>query len=238
MKGVLLIATRKYKRFIPEIVTQIDRHFLPTEEIGIMIFADEPMYPRTTKRVTISYQRISELGFPLATLYRYRIFSGISEYLKKFSHLLYLDVDMAIEQDIHSEEMFGDGLTAVLHPGCYKEKRWGSPNTDSRSTAYLEKDKQQQYVCGGVQGGATDAYLQACHILSANISEDEKNGVMAEWHDETHWNKYISEGRSEVKILSPAYCMPETRTTQELWGLSEFVPKIIALNKNHAEMRS
>lgn len=183
------------------------------------------------------WTKIDDYRFPYATLYRYKIFLRYSEYLKKFSHLYYMDVDMGIVDEI-GDEFLVDGLLAVQHPGTYTTNRWGSPNTNPKSTAYIPQEFQKRYFCGGVQGGSVHKYLEACKTLAENISTDEKNNVMAEWHDETHWNKYVNEHPKIVTELSPSYCMPESEEHRVNWGLKQFKPKIIALNKNHEEIRS
>lgn len=236
--NVMLIATRKYKQFVPDMVRYLDRHFLPKHEIAITVFADELMQFQTTKRVQMVWTRIGKLGWPYATLYRYEIFSKFTEYLKKFSHLYYLDVDMALEDDVN-DEFLVDGLIAVRHPGCYASDRWGSPNNPQRSTSWFPEDKRKHYYCGGVQGGKSEHYIEAINILAKRIKEDESKNVMAEWHDETHWNWYTNFHKPElVTELSPAYCMPQKKQHQIDWGLSEFQPKIIALDKNHKEIRA
>ncbi len=241
MKCVLLIATRKYKRFVPDIVAQIDRYFLPNEEIGIMIFADEPMYPPTTKRVTLSWNRIGELTWPYATLYRYKIFAHISEYLRKFSHLLYLDVDMAIEKEIHSEEIFGDGLTITRHPGFYALGGWGSHNVHKESKAYIPREEYEKlnYYAGGTQGGATDVFLTMCKTLAENIDDDKSRSIIAEHNDESHLQWYLwQHPEIEKKELTPQYCMVEQVGLRNKWGIGDLPVSIVALDKNHAEMRS
>lgn len=236
--GILLIATRKYKQFIPNIVRKIDKHVLLDQEIGVVIFSDEQVFPRTTNRLTLSWSKIPDSPWPAPTLHRYKFFSGISEYIKKFPHLLYVDVDMDIVEDV-GDEIITNGLLAIRHPGTYATDRWGSPGNKRESTSWFPEEFRRHYYCGGVQGGAAEYYLEACKTLAARIEEDERNSVMAEWHDETHWNKWCNYDQpSIVTELPPSYCMPENKETQVLWGLGEFVPKIIALDKNHAEMRS
>ena len=61
------------------------------------------------------------------------------------------------------------------------------------------------------------------------VKVDEKNGVMAEWHDEGFLNLWF--GIHNCKELSPSYCYPES------WKLP-FPKKILALDKDHAKMRS
>jgi hypothetical protein len=72
--------------------------------------------------------------------------------------------------------------------------------------------------------------------MALHIDEDERNGVMAEWHDEGHWNKYLSES-IYYKELSPAYCMVEQQELRGKWGIDKFEPKIVALEKNHKTIR-
>lgn len=233
--GVLLIATRKYKQFVKPLAEQLEKFI--TVPFEIVLFTDQHYYLDT--KVTVNNYIIPEYKFPEATLYRYKIFGKQSNVLQeRFTHLLYSDVDMGIEKQV-GEEFIVDGLVAVRHPGTYATDRWGSPNNPKESTSWFPEEKRKHYYCGGVQGGATKHYLDACKILSENIAEDEKNKVMSEWHDETHWNKYVNYERPElVTELSPSYCMPEQKKHRSDWGLNEFEPIIIALDKNHKDIRS
>ena len=233
---VLLIATRKYVQFIPDVVRQLDRFFMPNREIAVMIFSDQYCVPNTTARVDIVFQHIEELKWPYATLYRYKIFSRISEYLLKFSHLYYSDVDMGYVDTI-GDEFLVDGLLAVKHP-AFSSGGWGSPNNSQQSSSWFPEEKRKQYYCGGVQGGKSEVYLQACKKLADRISQDEMNKVMAEWHDETHWNKYTNCDHPElVTALGPEYCMVEQMEFRKNWKIDHLKPKIIALAKNHEEIR-
>lgn len=237
MKCVLLIATRKYKQFVPEIVRQIDRFFLPDEEVGVMIFSDEHINLRTTERVNVIWTRIEELKWPFATLYRYRVFSRVSEYLKKFSHLFYLDADTSII-DVVGEEILVDGLMAVRHPGFWASDGWGSEGNPETSTSWFPAEQRKHYWCGGTQGGKSEHYLEACKVLADRIDEDEKNGVRAVHNDETHWNKWCNVDRPElVYEFDSGYCMVEEIHLRNSWGLSNLKPRILALSKNHKEMR-
>ena len=92
----------------------------------------------------------------------------------------------------------------------------------------MHKMHQNKYYAGGFQGGKTDIYLKACETMASDIETDEKNGVMAVWHDESHWNQYLY--LHEHKELSPSYCYPES------WKLP-FPKKLLALDKNHADIR-
>lgn len=218
---------------------QLDNFFLPQREIAIMVFADELItFPNTTARTQLVWTKIGSYGWPYATLYRYKVFSSISEYLKKFTHLLYLDVDMKIV-DIIGDEVIVDGLLAVQHPGMYATNGWGSPNNSEKSKSWFDPSLRKRYYCGGVQGGSSKEYLAACKEMEQRIDEDEKNKVMAEWHDETHWNKITNYDKPNiVTSLPPSYCIPEPIKHRQTWGLSSFEPKIIALDKDHKSIRA
>lgn len=237
MVGVLLIATRKYKSFVRPLLEQIDKFFLPKEELTVFLFTDEEfIYDKNDYNFLINQSWIPSYGFPDATLKRYSIFNDNAELMKECSHIFYLDVDMGIVATIGNEFLV-DGLLAVRHPGTYATDRWGSPNTDEKSTAWFPAEFRKHYYCGGVQGGSTQHYLDACRVLSVNIAQDSFRNVLAEWHDETHWNWYTNFLKPElVTELSPSYCIPGKH--KEAWGLAEFESKIIALDKNHAEIRS
>lgn len=77
--------------------------------------------------------------------------------------------------------------------------------------------------------GEVNAYLSACEIMKNNIIDDSIRGVMAEWHDESHWNKFLS--TRKVKELNPSYCYPES------WKLP-FPKLLLALDKDHSVIRS
>ena len=50
------------------------------------------------------------------------------------------------------------------------------------------------------------------HLLS-NIEIDLDNGIVAIWHDESHWNAYLNNNyevlKDKLHILSPEYLYPE-----------------------------
>lgn len=237
MVGILLIATRKYKQFVRPLLEQIDRFFLPKEELTIFLFTDEEfVYGDFDFDFEIKQFMIESYGFPEATLYRYKLFSEHAEEMLHCSHLLYMDVDMEIVAQI-GDEIKVDGLLVVRHPGTYATDRWGSPNNSPDSSSWFPEKDRKHYHCGGVQGGNAGKYLTACKILAERIAMDKNRGVMAEWHDETHWNWYTNFFKPElVTELSPSYCIPGKN--KEAWGLSGFESKIIAIDKNHSELRS
>ncbi|MFI5404912.1 MAG: hypothetical protein ACHQ1D_00215 [Nitrososphaerales archaeon] len=228
--GLLIIATGKYDCFIEQLLRSVDKHFFYGQPIDIYLFVDNPYNIGHSLRMNIVQIPIEHKPFPYATLYRYKYFDTHKSLITS-DYIFYLDVDMRIEADIN-KEIIGD-IVCVQHPGFYKGG-WGSASCDERSLAYLAKDKMVGYMAGGFQGGSRSEYLEACCVLRARIDSDEMRGVMAEWHDETHWNWYLKTLAKNILTLDCSYCYPEAKW----FNGTGFTRRIVALDKNHDKMRS
>ena len=116
--GVLLIATRKYKQYVPALIEGVKKNFLLDHKITVFLFIDELFLCGGNSRVRITQHLIPAYKFPEATLYRYRIFREHQNELMKMDYLYYFDVDMKFA-DVIGEEIF-ENLVAVQHCGFYK----------------------------------------------------------------------------------------------------------------------
>ena len=61
--------------------------------------------------------------------------------------------------------------------------------------------------------------------MNNNIKIDDGNNLVAIWHDESHWNKFLLNKNDQIKILTPSYMYPEG-------FVLDFVPKIVLRKKN------
>lgn len=236
--GLCLVCTGRYDVFLPELLEQVDRLFFPNDKVEVFLFTDKLKQYINSERVSVNYIYTEHKPFPASTLYRFKYFSSQSESLKsKCDYVFYMDVDMRIVEPIGHEilpEEGNDGLVGTLHCGFYH--RGGSWEDNIDSKAYVPLENRKKYFAGGFQGGEVNAYMNAVKALANNIDEDERNGVVPIWHDESAWNCYLS--TRNPKILTPDYCMVENEQLRINWGVSNFIPKIIALDKNHSEIRS
>jgi hypothetical protein len=236
--GLILISTGKYDQFVQPLITSASKYFFPGQLFSVYLFTDKPDMDITNKRENMFFYEIPSYEFPWATLLRYEIITRFKEEFHS-KYLFYIDVDMLFV-DIVREEILCDGLTAILHPG-YWNGGWGSRKTRSESLAYLDPSLWHNYCCGGFQGGKREDYLEAASIMAEKIHIDldtardmgyeQHNGILAEWHDESFWNHYLKYYTGSLLILPPSYCYPES------WRLP-FEKKILALDKNHKEIRS
>lgn len=233
--GILLIATNKYKQFVQPLIDSLNENFLTDRELIVFLFTDFPELPlNSSNRLTIKKYKIPNYKFPEATLYRYKIFTHLgSEIYQGCSHLFYMDVDMKVVAPVGEEIL--DFLVATRHPGFYNGG--GSWGNNPESTSYTSPGNRRRYYAGGFQGGELATFLTVMYLLDKRIDIDKANGVMAEWHDETHWNKYLADSDG-FKELTPDYCMVEQKELRQQWGIDHFEPKILALEKNLEEIRS
>lgn len=236
MVGILLISTGKYKQFIAPLVDQIIEHFMPRVKKTIHIFTDE--FITLPESIYIRQFLIPSYKFPEATLFRYKTFIDVKSELLRCTHLFYLDADMAIVKEI-PESLLTKGLVAVRHPGFFMNDGWGDSNNPESSLSYLPKEQRRHYYAGGFQGGHCELFLMMSSILADNIDNDYKRNIIAEHNDETNYNWFLSKCRSiELLELDPEFCMVEQIHLRQAWNIQDLPVSIIALHKNHNEIRS
>ena len=104
------------------------------------------------------------------------------------------------------------------NPGMLYKPTWQlTYERDVRSTAYISyySLRSRIYVLGGLYGGKTKPFLDLCKTLKQQIDQDEKKGIVAVWHDESHLNKYLLV-HTDIRLLSG------TMITAQQW---EFPPE-------------
>lgn len=219
--GLLVVATGKYIRFVEPLIESAGRHFLKNHHVTYFIFTDQEPIPLPN---TI-YVFQNRLGWPFDTMHRYHIYYQNKGLFNQQDYLFATDADMLFVGDV-GDEILGERV-ATLHPGFIGQR--GSYETDPDSRACVRSGEGKYYFAGGFYGGARDAFL---HILKTNIigiENDLNRGIIAVWHDESHWNRYCIDYPPTV-ILSPSYCYPES------WSLP-YPKKLLALDKDHAKLR-
>lgn len=239
--GLCVITTLKYKQFFPQLLEGVKKYFLVHHKIKIFLFTDEFIPSFGNERVTIEQHPIESYRFPFASLYRYKIFSKYHRWLSEMDYIFYSDVDMNF-CDTVDDNILNDGLTVVYHPGFYSQREkvghWGSNGVSEKSLAWVDPKRRFGYVAGGFNGGIAESFLQMSAVLNNRIHADELNGVLAEYHDESHLNWYVKNNYLDsILYLTPEYCLVEQNVLREMWGISNLTPRIIAMAKDHKTIR-
>lgn len=208
--AVLYICTGEYIKFWPGFHHSAESYLLPGIDKQYFVFTDGRV-ESSTNIVCIAQDN---LGWPFNTLYRFRIFLRIAEQLQSYDYVVFFNANCVIQEPIAFEEFFAPGsdLIACRHPGFFdKPAAVYSYERRPQSTAFVSRGTV--YRAGGLMGGTREAFMGAAAELSANIDRDLENGIVALWHDESHWNAYLDRRAIELKIsvhdLSPAYLYPE-----------------------------
>jgi hypothetical protein len=197
--------------------------------------------------------RIPGYGWPQATLYRYKIFYEHQESLRE-DILMHVDADMLMMGSFRFENLLNElefGVCLVQHPGYYRPPAskslkyylnrpkslvsdlksliatggLGAWEQNRKSLAYVPRKIRKSYFCGGVWWGNNREILLLCKTLSKNVEDDEKNNVIAKWHDESHLNWWATQ--NNFLIESPSYCY-----AQDYPQIQDLKPLIQALDKS------
>lgn len=218
---IITIATNRYIQFVERLLDNIEEHFLNGHDIQCLLFTDHEV--ETSDNVKVS--QIGHKPWPEPALKKYNYINSQSDYLKNFDYLYLFDADVGIVANV-GEEVLQD-LVGVLHPYKILEPEKTGPYEKRReSTAYVADEDHNKYYAAAFVGGKSSNFLKMAKTISERVDQDERNGIIAKWNDESHLNKYFIE--NPPTDLSPSYMFPE-----ELIGYSQypFEPKIVALKK-------
>ena len=103
-----------------------------------------------------------------------------------------------------------------------------------KSLAYVAPGDGKTYYAGGFNGGRTKEFIEMSEVIAERVNKDLENDVVALWHDESHMNRYLIDNPPALS-LTPSYCWAEEFYNNPNYP---YEPKIIALQKNHKELRS
>ena len=207
---ILTIATNKYIQFVQKLYDDIAEKFLPGAQINCLLFTDHEVESSDNVRV----HQIDHEPWPIPTLKRYNYFMKEKDFILEHDYCFYLDADMRIDALV-GNEILGD-LVATMHPyQSFYSNQEASYDRNPESLAYVPVGEGKTYYAGGFNG--------------------QEKGVTALWHDESHMNRYLIDNPPTL-TLDPNYCFAEEFIGSPQYPYKE--PKIIALKKNHHELRS
>lgn len=227
---ILTIATNKYIQFVERLLNNIEDNFLNGHEIQCLLFTDHEVETSDNVRVC----QIDHEPWPMPTLKRYNYFMKEKDFISQFDYCFYFDVDMGVVDKV-GDEVLSD-LVATMHPyQSFFSKEDRSYDRNPKSLAYVPFGEEgEYYFAGGFNGGSTKKFLEMSEVLADRVNKDLENDVIALWHDESQMNRYLIDNPPSL-VLSPSYCFAEEHMSNPDYP---FKPKIIALKKNHNELRS
>jgi len=218
---IVTIATNQYLQFVDRLLTDIENHFLPGHEFHLLLCTDHDV--ETSDNVRVS--SIGHKPWPEPAMKKYNYINAEAEFLKDFDYIYLFDADVGIVAPVGEEVMVD--LVGVLHPYKILEDKSVYPyEKNKNSTAYIADSDHDKYYAAAFVGGKSETFLKMAKTIAERVEEDERNGIIAKWHDESHLNKYFNE--NPPVALSPSYMFPEELINHPRYP---FEPKIVALKK-------
>lgn len=211
--GLLYLCTGPYSAFWEDYYRSFEQNFLQDFEKHYFVFTDKVDQIEHYDKNKVTIIRIDALPWPLITLLRFNYFVSIENELKKYDYLMFSNANMICAEKVDEIELLprdskNETMFFVNHPGHFKEPCYNRPyERRKKSLAYIPYNCGKKYVIGALFGGKREAFLKMSHTLKTRIENDLHNNIIADWHDESHINRYII-GHDEFRILSPAYCYP------------------------------
>jgi hypothetical protein len=233
--AIIFIGTGKYLNFLPSWYESCEEYLLPNVDKKYIIFSDGDISEKPDNAIVIPQEH---LDWPYITLYRFKMLTKIFEELQDCDWLLFLDADTRVIDTVTSEELFDDTkkYIGVHHPCHYlqmpphNQKPGAFEIRGFSNAAITDDDDTSVYFQGCVWGGKIPEVLDMITELDRRIDEDHDKNVIAEWHDESHLNKFYAERSDEVNIIPPSFAYPEVFADQ-----CTFEPKIVHLSKDNSK---
>jgi len=218
--AILTISTGNYIKLVDNLISTININFLPSYEKTIFVFSDSNIINNCNNVIPILH-----LPWPLSTLLRFYYFNKINNILKTFDYIYYIDCDMIVYDLVDNEIIPTDNeIVAVEHYWEYNSDNLYE-RENPKSTAYVDTKNLSNFTyCQCCFFGAkSNIFLKMSSILEQNINIDLKNNIIAKWHDESHFNKYITS--HPKKILHNGYAHPANIILNENKNKIKFIHK-------------
>jgi histo-blood group ABO system transferase len=238
--ALCIIATGKYTRFLPFLLESAERFFCPGHDRRFFVFTDDEYRVPSTQSSVLStgYCVLGTLHepWPGPTLHRYRTMLRAAGELAVCDYVYYIDVDSRFVRPTGEEILCTRDLVATIHFGFYNKPRKAfTYEYRPASRACVSASEGRRYYAGGFQGGRADRYMAAMRAMDAAIADDERRGITAWWHDESHWNRYLIDHPPAVELGHDYMCPADP--LRGCPGLTQ-TQRIVIVEKNNREVRT
>ena len=196
--AVVFIGTDKYLDFLPKWYESCEEYLLPDVEKKYLVFTNGEI-PEPPENVIVYQQE--HLEWPYITLYRFKMIMQSFDDIKDCDYLLFLDADMRVVDKVTTEDLIDDTkkYIGVHHPCHYlgmepHNKAPGAFEVRPVSRAAVTEDELMDvYYQGCLWGGKLPHVLDMVKELDSRTDEDHDKDIIAQWHDESHLNKFYIE---------------------------------------------
>ncbi|XP_078496196.1 histo-blood group ABO system transferase-like isoform X2 [Lissotriton helveticus] len=206
--GLTVFALGSYWKLLKRFLESADKFFMVGHKVIYYVYTDLPEKVECTTTQTDRKCKV----YKMSTIdSKIRVFMKRMEILQlhikskviDVQYLVCADVDMVFHDDV-GVEILGD-LVATLHPGYYKDGRDGLTFERRKSSqAYIPKNEGDFYYQANFFAGTAQEIYRLTKTCDRAIKADNRKGIIAVFHDESHFNKYLLHHKP-TKLLSPEY---------------------------------
>lgn len=190
--AVVVTATNKYRRFVNPLYDSVKKNFLPHHNVQFFLFTDD----NSGLKYDHWYHCPHE-AWPGVALTKHKRIADKKHVFLPFDFVFIMDADSLVINPV-GDEVLND-ITAVIHPGYMGGK--GTPCKNPKSHAFLKpKQMKVPYLGSAIMGGKAKLFVGVCERLANLIQDDLDRNVIADWHDESHWLKFINSNYESSKF--------------------------------------
>lgn len=215
--GLCIFATGRYDKLAEELIASGRKYFCTEHQVTYFVFTDGQI-PQADDVIVINQK---QLGWPYDALKRFHVYDANKTLLSDMDYLFAIDADMRFVSPV-GDEVLGKSVAVArdaANPRTYERNR--------KSRAFLSNIQARHYFVSAFYGGSRQEFFRMVSELKKQVDSDLKWDYIAQYHDESHLNRYFFDHPPRV-ILDTSYCYPQG------WDLP-FPKKIVAMIENQIQ---
>jgi len=202
--GIYYIATGIYKNNFKKFLESI-HNFLPIYNKTIILLTDglEEYKNYSKDNINIEHHYIEDHPWPIVALFR---FHYILKYKTNYDYIFFINSNAVIKENKSINWFDQNKINVTKHftyrSGVLTTYEMLLPSDDNpNSTSYIG-NIEYTYCQSGFFGGPNNLIYEMCEDIVNIIDIDLKNNIIAKWHDETYFNKWLYSKKYDNRLIN------------------------------------